>query len=188
MDINNNSLLGTLRIMLLKGEKGDKGDAGVSGDYSGLSNKPKINNVTVDGNMSGTDLGLPTIAQMVSAIYPVGSVYISVNDNDPSVLFGGTWVRIKDTFLLASGDTYENGSTGGEAAHTLNLSEIPSHYHDVGMSYDSVKAGTGTTKQFLVLTEGQLSPYGYCTDYTGGGNAHNNMPPYLTVYMWRRTA
>lgn len=58
MDFNNNSFLGTLRILLLKGDKGDKGEAGVSGDYSSLTNKPKINNVTVDGNITGSDLGL----------------------------------------------------------------------------------------------------------------------------------
>ena len=58
MDFNNNSFLGTLRILLLKGEKGDKGDNGESGDYSTLINKPKINNVTVDGDITGSDLGL----------------------------------------------------------------------------------------------------------------------------------
>ena len=58
MDFNNNSFLGTLRILLLKGDKGDQGEAGVSGDYSTLTNKPKINNVTVDGNITGSDLGL----------------------------------------------------------------------------------------------------------------------------------
>ena len=58
MDFNNNSLLGTLRILLIKGDKGDKGEAGISGDYAGLINKPKINNVTLSGNVSGSALGL----------------------------------------------------------------------------------------------------------------------------------
>ena len=64
MDFNNNSFLGTLRILLLKGEKGDKGDNGESGDYSTLTNKPKINNVTVDGNITGSDLGLASQAEV----------------------------------------------------------------------------------------------------------------------------
>ena len=61
--------------------------------------------------------------------YPVGSIYLSVNNTNPSELFGGTWERIKDKFLLASGDTYSNGSTGGSATHTLTTNEMPSHKH-----------------------------------------------------------
>lgn len=60
-------------------------------------------------------------------IYPVGSIYISINNVNPSVLFGGTWEQIKDMFLLGAGSTYSAGSTGGEANHTLTQSEIPSY-------------------------------------------------------------
>jgi len=60
MDINNGTDFGTIKILTLKGEKGDQGEAGVSGDYSGLTNKPSINNVTLSGNKSGSDLGLAT--------------------------------------------------------------------------------------------------------------------------------
>lgn len=113
-------------------------------------------------------------------VYPIGSIYMSVNDVSPGNLFGGTWERIKDKFLLSAGDTYEAGSTGGEATHTLTIDEIPSHTHQVKISADtgwnSIGKSGGTES-----TNGASYP-------TGGGQAHNNMPPYLAVYMWKRTA
>jgi cytochrome c5 len=72
------------------------------------------------------------------SIYPIGSIYMSVNNVNPSEIFGGTWQQIKDKFLLACGDTYNNGATGGSATHTpsgtvgnhtLTAAEIPSHTH-----------------------------------------------------------
>ena len=62
-------------------------------------------------------------------IYPVGSIYLSVNSVDPSTIFGGTWEQIKDTFLLSSGDTYSIGSTGGNSSTTLEIANLPSHNH-----------------------------------------------------------
>ena len=65
-------------------------------------------------------------------IYPVGSIYMSINSTDPSELFGGEWEQIKDRFLLACGTTYSNGATGGEATHTLTTNEMPTHSHSIG--------------------------------------------------------
>lgn len=78
------------------------------------------------------------LADKWADIYPVGSIYMSVNNVNPSTVFGGTWEQIKDKFLLACGDTYNNGATGGSATHTpsgtvgnhtLTAAEIPSHTH-----------------------------------------------------------
>lgn len=66
---------------------------------------------------------------MLDNVWPVGSIYMSVNSTDPGTLFGGTWVRIKDAFLLSAGDTYNAGDIGGEAEHTLTVAEMPSHQH-----------------------------------------------------------
>ena len=66
---------------------------------------------------------------LLNAIYPVGSIYMSVNSTSPATLFGGTWERIKDRFLLAAGDAYAAGGTGGEATHTLTEGEMPAHSH-----------------------------------------------------------
>lgn len=63
--------------------------------------------------------------------YPIGSIYLSVNNTNPETIFGGKWEQIKDKFLLACGSTYSNGSTGGEATHKLTTNEIPAHSHRV---------------------------------------------------------
>ena len=65
-------------------------------------------------------------------IYPIGSIYLSVNNVNPGTIFGGTWEQIKDRFLLSAGETYSSGSIGGEANHTLSISETPSHTHTRG--------------------------------------------------------
>lgn len=121
-------------------------------------------------------------------IYPVGSIYMSVNSTNPSNLFGGTWTQLKDRFLLGAGSTYTNGSTGGEASHTLTVNEMPSHSHpqyvtvssggslSANCDYDSYSSGNA-----------RKSAQNVSTGTTGSGNSHNNMPPYLVVYMWQRT-
>lgn len=123
----------------------------------------------------------------VDAIYPVGSIYMSVNNTSPATYFGGTWEQIKDTFLLSAGQTYTAGDTGGEASHTLSTNEIPSHRH-AGLNSDAYNiSGASSAGAGFVLgnaTYHSTSLIGY----TGGGLAHNNMPPYLVVYMWKRTA
>lgn len=119
--------------------------------------------------------------------HPVGSVYISEVDTSPEELFGGTWERIKDTFLLAAGDTYTAGDSGGEATHTLTESEMPKHRHylvDKRIPYWNYSSGSSANydgKSYSHSSE----PW---TSYTGGSAAHNNMPPYKVYYMWVRTA
>ena len=116
-------------------------------------------------------------------IYPVGSIYMSVNNTDPSTFFGGTWQQIKDTFLLSAGDVYNAGDTGGEAEHTLITDEIPSHSHTQTVSYSSGSTGWVNTWSGSNITGAAQN-----TGTAGGGKPHNNMPPYLVVYMWQRTA
>lgn len=121
---------------------------------------------------------------LVDLIYPVGSIYMSVNNVSPQTFFGGTWESIKDRFLLAAGDEYTAGRTGGEATHVLTVSEIPSHYHVVGTESGTI---TKDTPYIAGATGGAGGRGTGTTDNAGGGTAHNNMPPYLTVYMWKRT-
>ena len=125
-------------------------------------------------------------SEVFDMIYPVGSVYISVNSTSPATLFGGTWVQIKDTFLLSAGDTYTAGNTGGEATHTLTTTEMPSHSHNAYLKAPFAIQTNGGT-EFAALYNTGTSSNAYITN-TGGGQAHNNMPPYLVVYMWKRTA
>ena len=65
----------------------------------------------------------------LNLVYPVGSIYWSSNNTNPGTLFGGTWTQIKDRFILAAGDSYTNGATGGAATVTLTVSNMPSHSH-----------------------------------------------------------
>ena len=135
-----------------------------------------------------------TVAAIRDLVYPVGSIYMSVNSTSPATLFGGTWVQLKDRFLLGAGDTYANGATGGEASHTLTINEMPSHDHN----FRFLKQNLGAAG---VMPDGQTIQKGYGGNVTepnatniyeldaqGGGQAHNNMPPYLVVYMWKRTS
>lgn len=121
------------------------------------------------------------------AAYPVGSIYMSVNSTDPSTLFGGTWQQIQDTFLLAAGTTYAAGATGGEATHTLSIQEMPIHSHAIEEGATNVIAWVGSGNGNYALSSGS-TVRGRQILNNGGGQAHNNMPPYLAVYVWKRTA
>lgn len=116
--------------------------------------------------------------------YPIGSIYLSVNNTSPASLFGGTWEKIQDRFLLASGSSYSLGATGGEKEHTLTISEMPSHDHRqrFNNTYGSEYGGFAATESKY------NSNYWWCinTAPTGGGQPHNNMPPYLVVNIWKR--
>lgn len=135
--------------------------------------------------------------------YPVGAIYLSVNDTDPATLFGGTWERISQgRFLLGAGANVANttnywgeypagstnfpaGEMSGEARHTLTVDEMPSHTHPERLEWSNTKAwgltGTGQGANATV-------DHGGVTGATGGGKPHNNMPPYLVVYMWKRVS
>ena len=115
--------------------------------------------------------------------YPIGSVYISVNSTSPASLFGGTWTRIEDTFLLAAGSSYEAGSTGGEATHTLTIDEMPAHSHGF-QQHDY----SGTHSSYAPTNVEFVNIAYLNTTSEGGSKPHNNMPPYLTVNIWRRVS
>lgn len=129
---------------------------------------------------------------ILQSVYPVGAIYISTVATNPKTLFGfGTWVQIKDKFLLASGDTYSAGSTGGEAEHTLTVNEMPSHNHDIAKGSISEDSTISFTQYSAYQSEGSITAGTYwnaTTNNRGGSQPHNNMPPYLTVYVWQRTA
>lgn len=113
--------------------------------------------------------------------YPVGSIYMSVNDINPSNFFGGTWEQIKDRFLLASGTTYKNGATGGSATQTISQNNLPSRAM-VRVNVSN-KYGCGCNSN-------QNGWANICLNDAGlpSGQGLNTMPPYLAVYVWKRTA
>ena len=136
-------------------------------------------------------------------IYPVGSFYISAKSTNPAILFGGTWEQIQGRFLLGRSSSYPVGSMGGEATHTLTEAEIPSHKGHLSSGIaGGVPMGDGNYEGYL--NSNVMNPYpggnyrGWnvyagnemhpASEAVGGGQAHNNMPPYLSVYIWKRTA
>lgn len=136
--------------------------------------------------------------------YEVGDIYITTSATSPAARFGGTWERIQNRFLLAAGSSYAAGATGGEAAHTLTEAEIATHNHSVAQQYlhrlDSTNNdyvnynNEGSYGGFAVAATStnkgttRLGIPAHNTNSAGGGQAHNNMPPYLAVYMWKRIA
>lgn len=179
-------------------------------------------NIALTGNVTGSaaidgsgDVSFSTtvkgidstvLAAVLLAAYPVGALYWSSVNTNPSTLFGGTWAQVKDKFILAAGDTYSAGNTGGEANHVLTTSEMPSHGHSGSTSTNGDHSHTVTTFNGFGKINGNNYD-GYCIgstdrttstagnhqhslniDNTGGGAAHNNMPPYQVYYCWQRTA
>lgn len=120
-------------------------------------------------------------------IYPVGSIYISVNSTNPGTLFGGTWEQIQGKFLLASSSSHALGSTGGEETHTLTRNEIPDHTHSFKYTGQSVTTGVNSIRLYQAAPN-QYNAYSGGQSSNCGGQAHNNMPPYLAVAIWKRTA
>ena len=128
-------------------------------------------------------------AKIRDFIYPVGSIYLSVNNISPATIFGGTWEQIEDTFLLGAGQTYAAGDIGGESEHTLIKAELPDEQLNIyvgstWLGYKNTTAGAGNNIAGLGAQTGTELK----TGAMGSGQAHNNMPPYLVVYMWKRTA
>lgn len=149
-----------------------------SGSYNDLTNKPTIPNVN-----------------LLSA-YPVGSIYISYSSTSPATLFGGSWTQLTaGRFLVAAGTGYTLTSTGGEATVTLTESQMPAHRHLEYIESDGAARpinssyGLGSSSYgYNLKGSGNSSASGMLTESTGGSAAHNNLPPYMAVNMWRRTA
>lgn len=200
----------------------------------GTNDDLKLNNFSVE----------KLSALIFDKIYPVGSIYTSTKDTSPETLFGvGTWERIKDTFLLAAGDSYAANTTGGSNSITLKSENLPSHSHSYTPAGNIVSTFTGTAKSFTayggnhthtaganngkgfavdiphngghaggdygsfisnVAYSGNLSVSGtftptgkvtstftgsnLTTNAVGSGNSFSILPPYLTVYVWKRVA
>ena len=143
---------------------------------------------------------------LLDTVYPVGSVYMSMNNVSPQTFIGGTWERITGRFLFGCGDsTYTVGSTGGSYTHKLTAAQLPSitlglilrgtQYSDapIGSPYGSDNVTTSnshidSTPSAVPISDSVSAQQWDGKWKFGGGEAHNNMPPYLCVYMWKRTA
>ena len=179
-----------LNLVLPRGEKGDNG-----------------------GTMTVTDVQ-NMITERMGTLYPVGSIYMSVASTNPSTLFGGTWEQLKDRFLLGAGDTYTSGTTGGSAllqAHTHNIPSLSGtaesnggHTHVTSRRTSTYGSGMQSNWRCITAPGSANGDYNQVSNTeSAGSHTHNittnastsgitgtgdaeNMPPYLTVYMWKR--
>ena len=130
----------------------------------------------------------------INDVYRIGTIYMSTSSTSPGSIFGGGWEQIKGRFLLGAGNNYTVNSTGGSATVTLTANQIPRHTHAAGatnVKYLTIDNSGSSWK--IPITSGSVSgdSYGMAgfttnTASTGGSQSHDNMPPYLVVYMWRR--
>jgi hypothetical protein len=130
------------------------------------------------------------IRSVLDFFYPVGTIYTTEDkDFNPSTRWGGTWELIKDRMIIGAGNSYAVKSTGGEATHTLTGKEIPPHNHVAPIRiqwYNEVRNGVMFTE--WGASNAQVDYTTQYTGYAGEGHAHNNLPPYYSAYIWRRTA
>ena len=139
-----------------------------------------------DGNLTVNSLttSISSSNTNFDEIYPVGSIYMSVNNTNPSTLFGGTWEQIIGRFLWATNNT--PGLTGGSRTHTLTVEEMPAHAHQYWTNTASTSTSGMAENLGWANTSAQLYLRNIAIQSSGGGKAHNNMPPYLEVYIWKR--
>ena len=161
-------------------------------ETTSLSNK-------IDNNTSQIRTLNSMIAVYWKTLYPIGSIYVSTSATfNPQTTWGGTWVKTaKGRCLIGANDTYPLGSTGGEEAHYLTGNEMPPHGHSAGIAYNFKLSNQGIAnsaidhngEQFLYIDQSSTTASTVLnTNSSGSGASHNNMQPYLAVYIWERTA
>lgn len=129
---------------------------------------------------------------LLDLIYPVGAIYMSVNNVNPGTLFGGTWVAWGSGRVPVGVNTSDSNfnsveKTGGESRHTLTSGELPSDLDVMApMTYSIINQGTGDAKGIWEAGDGFYSKI--TLKLVGLGASHNNLQPYITCYMWKRTA
>ena len=165
---------------------------------------PVVNLTEVNNSISNLDTKLNNHWQ---TIYPVGSIYMSLNSTSPATLFGGTWEQLKDRFLIGCGGTYNNASTGGSINHTHNYGlQAGGYYRDIAIEQNP-NAGClayDTAGNITVIPATTYESYEAPIN-NGSENANkttsmshfrtiantsydSTLPPYLAIYMWKRTA
>ena len=169
----------------------------------GFDSEWQSNTVTRYKNITVSTLGNSTGSiNIVDMIYPIGSIYMSVNNMNPENLFGGLWERIgqgrtivgEGTWTDSNNETktFSNGATGGEYSHTLTRNEIPKHYHPYTTAPHGWAERDTSASQIISPSSGSSKSVKKNTDYqyTDGDTdkPHNNIQPYLVVYMWKRVS
>ena len=129
--------------------------------------------VSRENVFSDSDSGMPLWngAPLLNLVYPVGSIYWSSNNTNPATLFGGTWTQIKDRFILAAGDSYSNGATGGAATVTLTVNNMPSHSHSFTPS------GSVSSHSHSFTPSGTVGSHSHSFTPSGTVSSHHHTGP-----------
>ncbi len=180
---------------LLKGDGTKVTTAAAGTDYATPGQLDgKQNTITVRGILMGNGSGTVSAATAVDilavirdALYPVGSIKMSVNNVNPGTYLGGTWTAWGSGRVPVGVNTSQSAfntaeKTGGEINHTLTVAELPSHAHPIPQHY-----GDGNLHGWVQRID-EVDYMMSETGYTGSGQSHNNLQPYITCYMWKRTA
>lgn len=193
----------------------DLATVATSGSYNDLSNKPSLSTVATSGNYSDLS-GRPSLAtvatsgsyndlsnkptklsdftyDIINKIYPVGSIYMSATLSTPAQVagaLGGTWAAWGSGKVPVGVDTSDTDfntaeKTGGEKTHTLTEDEIPRHRHYAGVRWSTEP---GASYMYGSNGAGTGAEYDSVQGFTGGNQSHNNLQPYITCYMYKRTA
>ena len=169
--------------------------------YDGLGNRSSLNlgaycnGASICGTLSATSLILDDYSFIVDFIYPVGSIFLSFENTNPSSRFiGTTWIQTADGHFLGGVGTGTDinsitkslsaGENDGEYEHTLTIDELPPHQHNVLGRNENFGRTNSSGKQTVGTDPTSIK--GITSD-VGGGNSHNNVPPSFGVYVWRRT-
>lgn len=182
-----------------------------------MINKIKNNASNIDAQSAELIYLKALINNINNTVYPIGSIYMSVNSTSPAALFGGTWEQIENRFLFGASDTILPGTIAGETEHTLTETEMPKHKHAPTTKAAEAETNnayyfslirdlnsTSTARRlvargedlYVIAADPAASDFGSSKDVntceytaeTGGSQPHNNMPPYLAVYIWKRMA
>jgi len=164
----------------------------------------KMAPMTLIENVKMSENGASMMQGVLDAFFPVGSIKFTTANVNPGTFMGGTWVawgagRTPVGVDFSDMDFDAAEEQGGEKKHTLTVNELPLHDHTVRLSYDGYivggnldfQCGASTTLRFqkngLYGGYGSTAGVGVTGD-TGGGAAFNNLQPYITCFMWKRTA
>ena len=183
---------GTLTDLPLEAETSVKLKTARTIGLSGVTATAKSFDGSGNVTIPVTEVPVSLLTGLLEKTYPVGAIYMSTASISPASIFGGTWTRLYDRFLVGGGCDYSIGSTGGEKTHKLTTTEMPAHTHYA----NNYKGGTNyivhhcsnVTTGIKFTSGGGRGEILAALDSTGGGAEHNNLPPYLAVYMWKRTA